>query len=452
NGGEPKPVMVWIHGGSHNSGAGSDQPYQSDGLVEKGVVLVTINYRLGALGYLAHPALSAESPQNSSGNYGLLDQIKALEWVQANIAKFGGDPGNITLFGESAGAQSITEIMASPLGDGLYHKAILQSGSSTYNRIHLSRDIEATRSAEAVGEDFLAPLLADGGRGATAAQLRDVPGTAIIDRVPDAEALTGYFLPNVDGWVLPRMIGTTIEDGSALKVPVLAGYNADEGTLFYSEDLAKPTVLHPGAFPNTHTARLALMDDIYGEDRAARLISLYGMETEADWHKGAVDMLGDDIFGVHMRFLAKANARRGQPTWAYFFTRTPASPTQTLGAFHASDLAFVFDSHHPFLEATEADFSLTDAMGTYWTNFAKTGDPNGNGLPAWPAYTETADTWMHLDHTLGTLTGVRSGKLDIMEAVLREKLAMSAALSIEGSSAPVSSSVTEEQAANALQP
>ena len=425
----PKPVMVWFHGGSHMTGAGHDEFYQANGLVEKGVVLVTINYRLGPFGYLAHPSLSKDDPNNSSGNYGLLDQIKSLEWVQENIAAFGGDPDNVTIFGESAGAQSVSEVMASPLADGLYHKAILQSGSSTYNRIHLKAAIETTKSAESIGEAFLRPLLHRDALRAAAAELRNLPAEAILAQIPKMPEAAPYFLPNVDGWVLPQMIGERIQDGSALNVPVLAGYNADEGTLFYDKDLGKPTVLRPGPFPATHEDRLALLDEIYGTEDAAALAALYNLNTDKSWDRGATDMLGDDIFGVHMRYLGRANADKGLPTWLYFFSRTPASPKQTLGAFHASELAFVFDSHNEFLEAKAADFALTDAMGTYWTNFAKTGNPNGAGVPEWPAYKSQSDTWLHLSHTIEPWTGIRVTKLDIMTRKLDTKLADSIKIS-----------------------
>ncbi len=446
-GGEtPQPVMVWLHGGSHRTGSGSTSLYQSDGLPRKGVVLVTINYRLGPFGYLAHPELSRASPHGSSGNYGLLDQIKALEWVRDNIAAFGGDPGNVTIFGESAGGQSVSEIMASPLAGGLYHKAILQSGVSTYNRIHLSEAVETTRSAESVGEDFLAPLLGAEAMRTGAAELRALPAGDVLARMDDAPDLAAYFLPNVDGWVLPRLIGAGIADGTSLKVPVLAGYNADEGTLFY-DDLQKPTALHQGPFPEAHDDRLALLREIYGPDDGARLVEIYGLGEPDTWDSGATGMLGDDLFGVHTRFLGAASAQAGNPSWLYFFSRTPASRRQTLGAFHASEIAFVFDSHHPFLKPAKADHDLTDIMGNYWTNFARTGDPNGPSVPVWPAYSTETDTWLELNHTIAPVAGLRSDKLDIMQRHLAER--------IEGASAAAGSlvvSASEQERADTLQP
>lgn len=447
---ELQPVMVWFHGGSHQTGAGQDDIYQANGLVDKGIVLVTINYRLGPFGYLAHPALTVDDPNNSSGNYGLLDQIKSLEWVQNNIAKFGGDPDNITIFGESAGAQSVSEVMASPFGDGLYHKAILQSGSSTYNRIHLSDAIESTNSAESVGEAFLRPLLPGDALRASAAELRNIPANAIIDRIPEAPEARPYFLPNLDGWVLPQMIGERIRDQSALNVPILAGFNADEGTLFYDPELGKPTVLEPDAFPESHAGRIARLNDIYGRENAEKLMVLYQLKDAASWDKGATDMLGDDVFGLHMRFLGRANADKGLPTWLYFFSRTPASEKQTLGAFHASELAFVFDSHSAFLEPTDADHALTDTMSTYWTNFARSGDPNGSDVPEWPRYSSDGDNWLNLDHNIKPVTELRRTKLDIMTDILNQSLDRSIALSKDVRPTLVLSN--QEPATDSLQP
>ena len=240
-GAEKQPVMVWLHGGGHQYGSGSGSVYQANALVEKGVVLVTLNYRLGAFGYLAHPALTEET--GTSGNYGLLDQAAALAWVRDNIAAFGGDPGNVTVFGESAGAQSVTELMALPAADGLFHKVILQSGASTGNALHLKRSaFPGMLSAEEAGAEFLSALAP---QTATAKDLRAIPAAAIISRSDARNDLTGYFHPVVDGSVLPRAIGAAFRDGDVPSVPMIAGYNADEGTLFY-DFFQSPTSVRPG--------------------------------------------------------------------------------------------------------------------------------------------------------------------------------------------------------------
>lgn len=413
---EPQPVMVWLHGGAHQYGSGSQSIYQANALVEKGVVLVTINYRLGAFGYLAHPALTEEA--GTSGNYGLLDQAAALAWVRDNIAAFGGDPRNVTIFGESAGAQSITELMALPAADGLYHKVILQSGSSTGNLLHLRRSAwPGILSAEDAGAEFLSSLAPPA---ATARDLRAIPAAAIVSRSDARADLAAYFLPVVDGRNLPRPIGAAFRDGHVPVVPMLAGYNADEGSLFYSA-IQSPTILRP-RMTGTLAEREAALAQVFGENPAKALQALYGMDRLETWDKGAADMLGDDMFGVHMRFTAMQNARAGGPTYLYHFTRVPPSKGQTIGAFHAAEISFVFDSHLPGMKITDADRRLTDQMVAYWANFARTGDPNGTGLPAWPATTPDMDVWLQLDAAPKPVEGLRARKLDILEEALLKRI------------------------------
>ncbi len=415
-GATPQPVMVWLHGGSHQYGSGSSALYQSNSLVEKGVVLVTVNYRLGAFGYLAHPALTEEG--GTSGNYGLLDQAAALAWVKENIAAFGGDPSNVTVFGESAGAQSVTELMALPAADGLYHKVILQSGASTGNMLHLKRSARpGILSAEEAGADFLSTLAPPA---ATAKDLRAIPAAAIISRSDARADLNGYFLPVVDGLVLPRPIGAAFRDGDVPTVPMLAGYNADEGSLFY-DSFRSPTILRP-QITGTLEEREKALAEVFGLNPAKALQALYGMDTLESWDKGATDMLGDDMFGVHMRFVARQNVQGGEPAWLYHFTRVPPSKRQTIGAFHAAELPFVFDTHIAGMKTTDSDRKLTDQMGSYWTNFARTGDPNGQGLPAWPALTAERDVWMKLDAKPEPVEGLRARKLDILEEALRNRI------------------------------
>lgn len=432
---ELQPVMVWLHGGAHQYGSGSQSIYQANGLVENGVVLVTINYRLGPFGYLAHPALTEEA--GTSGNYGLLDQIAALAWVQDNIAVFGGDPGNVTVFGESAGAQSITELMAAPQSEGLFHKAILQSGASTYNALHLRRSlIPGVRSAEEAGAEFLGTLAPPA---AKASDLRTIPAAAIIARSEARTDLNRYFLPVVDGRVLPRPIGAAFRDGNVPHIPMIAGYNADEGTLFY-DTIQSPTILRPG-MTGTLQEREEALASVFGLNPAKALQALYGMNSEDSWDAGATDMLGDDMFGVHMRFVGRQNAGSGAPTFLYHFTRVPPSPRQTIGAFHAAEIPFVFDSHPSGLRTTPADADLTRAMLSYWTNFARTGDPNGTGVPEWPAYEPDRDVWLDLNHSIRVIESLRARKLDILEETLLQRIAVLAG-------PPPQPSVPEPVAAN----
>ena len=415
-GSQRQPVMVWLHGGAHQYGSGSMSLYQANALVEKGVVLVTINYRLGAFGYLAHPALTEEA--GTSGNYGLLDQAAALAWVRDNIAAFGGDPENVTVFGESAGAQSITELMALPAAQGLFHKVILQSGASTGNVLHLKRSaIPGILSAEEAGTEFLSTLAPPA---ATAKDLRAIPAAAIISRSDARSDLNSYFLPAVDGRVMPRSIGAAFRDGDVPHVPMIAGYNADEGTLFYDK-FQSPTVMRGGITGSLEEREAALVE-VFGLNPAKALQALYGMDTLETWDAGATDMLGDDLFGVHIRFAGRENAKSGAPTYFYHFTRVPPSKSQTIGAFHAAEISFVFDSHLGGMKITDADRKLTQQMVTYWTNFARTGDPNGPGFPEWPVTDSAMDTWLELNASPAPIPGLRARKLDILEEALRNRI------------------------------
>jgi para-nitrobenzyl esterase len=349
------PVMVWIYGGGLENGTASTPLYAGDALAGRGVIVVTANYRLGALGFLAHPALSRESPNKVSGNYGLFDQLAALQWVKRNIAAFGGDPGNVTVFGQSSGAISISVLSASPLAQGLFRRAIGQSGG-LFEPLELAPDF-ALAGAEQDGIAFAVRLGA-----ASINALRERPAADIVAARYSPHAV-------IDGYLLHEPPFDALAGGRGNEVDILIGSNAEEGL----------------AFLGGRTVTAANLSALLTHDFPPFIVSLIGPGTPTDdaAAKAAFVAFESDMrFGWDMLAWARLHAAAGRgKTFLYRFAHAPPG---TAGASHGAEMAYVFG--HPATAWTEGDHRLAETMGAYWTNFAKTGDPNAPGLPAWPAF------------------------------------------------------------------
>ena len=408
------PVMVWIHGGGHQFGSGDFNIYQGDALPGLGVVVVTINYRLNVFGYMAHPLLSSEDPDRVSGNYGLRDQIAALEWVRDNISAYGGDPERVTLFGESAGASSIAAIMASPMAEGLFHGAILQSGETTQSLTQLRGDSRGP-SAEDIGAAIVAAIPEDTPR--TASDLRALPAESFLKQ-SDFMAHSAVLRPVADGVILPRSVAEIFADGSFRPVPVIAGFNADEAVIFYEGP--QGSALRADIDKETKAEQLAELRAGYGDAAGTAIASLYGLNGREGLDKIATDIAGDEYFGLSARFTLESAEAVGAPGWAYAFTRVPPSRKQTIGAFHSAEMPFVFGTHEKALGLSDEDDTLTQLMQAYWVSFAEDGNPNADGLPEWPQYGDR--NWMEFtantDKKSGIVQDWRRLKLDALEAGL----------------------------------
>ncbi len=379
---EKQPVMVWIHGGALTRGSGSLEVYDGARLAQRGVVLVTINYRLGPLGFLAHPLLSAESSEGSSGNYGILDQIAALEWVQRNIAAFGGDPGNVTIFGESAGSWSVCSLVATPLAKGLFHRAIGQSGGCFGPMQHLQEARHGFVAAEKLGENLAKELGSDTADDVLA-NLRQIEPDVLLDAAARDPA-QGRTRGIVDGWVFPDEIYNLYADGKQNPVAVLVGSNADEGT-----------TLIGSAGPTTSAAVRELVKQKYG-DAAEDFLKIYPVISDAHARAAYLQSFRDEWFTWEMRTWARLMRKAGQPAYLYFFSHEPPRPgIEQLGAYHAAEIAYVFDNLGKLpWNSPEKDQALADAMASAWVRFASTGDPNGAALPKWDVYDAEAEPYL----------------------------------------------------------
>ncbi|MBI4767295.1 MAG: carboxylesterase family protein [Deltaproteobacteria bacterium] len=409
------PVMFWIHGGDHLDGSGSEPFYQSNALSHKGIVLVTINYRLGIMGYFGHPELSRESDQGVSGNYGTLDQIFALKWVQQNISAFGGNPGDVTIFGESAGGESVAHLMTSPLSRGLFRKAIMQSPANSGQMIHLRHAFMDHPSLEDAGKNFAGLLVSSSDK--QLAELRKVPAKVLYESLRKNPKMSEFF-PNVDGYVLEKSPFEVFLNGEQAKVPVLLGSNSDEATVIYPLfPVPLVELKHREVTPDNVAG---ILKEEFGED-TAELFNLYPGAKQGKMDS-LIAMLGDSMFGAKVHFYALQAAKGGQKAYLYFFTRVPPSPKQTAGAFHAAEVPFVFNHSIPILPLTKQDLNLSELMVDYWTQFAKTGDPNASNRPEWPAVSPDSPEYMVLGDKSGRSPIERKVKYDIFNKRLLRQI------------------------------
>jgi para-nitrobenzyl esterase len=400
------PVIVWIHGGSFVRGGTWEPQYEGTNFAEHGVVFVTVNYRLGPIGWLALPELSAESAHGVSGNYGLLDPIEALKWVKKNVAAFGGDPGNVTIMGESAGGVSVADLMASPLARGLFQKAIAESLGIQSAR-ELKQPNHGLPAAEQNGTAFEKALGA-----------ADLNALRAMDARTVEEHAGFIGGPNIDGWVLPRQIVDTFDRKEEAVVPVLMGFNRNE---------IYPVLMgfFPQNLPDSSAVYEAEIHKRYG-DLAPEFLRLY---PSGDIKGSMFAASRDAIFGWSAERIVRDEAEAGMPSYLYFFDHGyPAAEARGFHAFHGSELSYVFGHvgkdavlppNWPLPEGPQEN-ALSDAMMAYWTSFARTGVPKAEGQPDWPAFA-SKKSYMYFAENPKVATDLMPGMFTLNEEVMQRE-------------------------------
>ncbi|HXY00616.1 MAG TPA: carboxylesterase family protein [Candidatus Limnocylindrales bacterium] len=399
SGEEKRAVLVYVYGGAFHEGSGAVAVYDGAALAKKGVIAVNFNYRVGALGFLVHPELTKESEHHSSGNYGLLDQIAALKWVRANISAFGGAPENVTIFGQSAGAISVADLMRSPLAKGLFARAIAQSGPGLFPANLLGgssmeqREQEGTKYAESKGVHSLA-------------ELRALPAADFFKVTPGAAGPP----PRIGGPVTDGRVLTN--ESPAKEVPLIVGMVAGDAP-FASGEFGPPAA--PTAANYEKQAK-----EKYG-DKAAAFLKLYPVKEDADV-PAAKKASQIDKSRVAIDLWAAAQMKLSGRVYTYYFDRAipwPAHPE--FGAFHSGELPYIFQTLKMLDRPWEpADFKLADTVSSYWSNFAKTGDPNGPGLPLWPVYNPDSHITMQLGEHVGPISNADAAKLAFFVEYLKK--------------------------------